>query len=61
MGRYWGKMAAVVRAVMREWAGDAEYERYLRCCGQRAQRPLDRGRFFAARLEERYGRPTRCC
>jgi uncharacterized short protein YbdD (DUF466 family) len=61
MGRYWGKLACAFRAVLREWAGDAEYERYVGCCRQRNERPLDRGRFFAVRLEERYGKPTRCC
>ncbi|HEX7407134.1 MAG TPA: CstA-like transporter-associated (seleno)protein [Candidatus Binatia bacterium] len=61
MRRYWGKVATAVRAVIHEWAGDTEYERYVHRCVQRNEPPVDRGRFFAQRLEERYGRLTRCC
>ncbi|MFI5398078.1 MAG: CstA-like transporter-associated (seleno)protein [Candidatus Binatia bacterium] len=61
MHRYWGKVATAVRAVIYEWAGDADYERYVHRCAQRSEQPVDRGRFFAQRLEERYERPTRCC
>ena len=50
-----------LRAAIREWIGDAEYERYVRRCVQRKEPPLDRGRFFAQRLEERYSGLTRCC
>ncbi|MFN8625252.1 MAG: CstA-like transporter-associated (seleno)protein [Candidatus Binatia bacterium] len=61
MGRYWGQLTSVLRVALREWAGDVEYERYVAGCRRRNERPLDRGRFFAGRLEERYGKPTRCC
>ena len=50
-----------LRTALREWAGAAEYERYVRHCAQHRQAPLDRGRYFARRLEERYARHTRCC
>jgi uncharacterized short protein YbdD (DUF466 family) len=48
----------VARAAMREWTGEAEYERYLRHC---AHAPLDPGHFFARRLEERYRTRASCC
>ncbi len=50
-----------LRAAVREWAGDAEYERYVRRCARCGEVPLDRGRFFAHRLERRYGTRARCC
>jgi uncharacterized short protein YbdD (DUF466 family) len=50
-----------LRAALREWTGDAEYERYVRHCARRGQSPLDRGRFHAGRLEQRYGTKARCC
>ena len=50
-----------LRAALREWAGEAAYERYVQRCAQRRLPPLDRGRFFARRLEERYGTRARCC
>jgi uncharacterized short protein YbdD (DUF466 family) len=61
MGRYWEQIASALRSAIGEWTGAAEYERYMRRCRQNDEPPLDRGRFFAARLEERYGKPTRCC
>jgi len=61
MGRYWEKIASALRNALEEWTGAAEYERYLHHCRRHGDQPLDRGRFFAARLEERYGKPTRCC
>jgi len=51
----------VARAAMREWTGEAEYGRYLRHCAQCGQAPLDHGRFFARRLEERYRTRASCC
>jgi uncharacterized short protein YbdD (DUF466 family) len=50
-----------LRAVVREWTGEAEYERHVRHCARRGHPPLDRGRFFARRMEQRYGKQSRCC
>ncbi len=50
-----------MRAALREWAGEADYERYVRRCDERQQRPLDRGRYFAQRLEEQCQTTSRCC
>jgi uncharacterized short protein YbdD (DUF466 family) len=52
---------AHLRAALRIWAGDDDYERYLRRCAQGRERPLDRGRYFALRMEERYRTTSRCC
>ena len=49
------------RRALRAWAGEEEYERYLRYCAARGQTPLDRGRYLAERLEERYRSASRCC
>jgi hypothetical protein len=50
-----------LRAAVREWTGDAEYERHVRDCVQCGRVPLDRGRFFARRLEERHRTRSHCC
>lgn len=48
---------------VREWCGDAAYERYLRCsatrdatCGR-----LTAEEFYVEQLNRRYSRPNRCC
>jgi uncharacterized short protein YbdD (DUF466 family) len=50
-----------LRGVMRWWAGDDEYGRYLERTAALHQPPMDRGRYFAERLEERYRSASRCC
>ncbi|HVO26511.1 MAG TPA: CstA-like transporter-associated (seleno)protein [Candidatus Margulisiibacteriota bacterium] len=55
------RAAAHVRAALRFWSGDDGYERYVRRCAAGGQRPLDRGRYFAQRCEERYRSASRCC
>ncbi len=51
----------VLRAVLRHWQGDDDYARYLEQCAAAHNAPLDRGRYFAARVEERYRSAARCC
>lgn len=48
---------------LREWCGDAAYERYLRARATRfcANRQLTPGEFYVDQLERRYSRPNRCC
>lgn len=48
-------------SIIRWWNGDEEYARYLQRAATRSQPALDRGRYFAQRLEERYRGPSRCC
>lgn len=53
--RFWGGL--------REWCGDAAYERYLRSRGRMryAQGPVTAEQFYVEQLERRYSRPNRCC
>jgi len=48
---------------LREWCGDAAYERYLGAKGrQDAERPtLTAEQFYVEQCNRRYSRPNRCC
>jgi uncharacterized short protein YbdD (DUF466 family) len=48
---------------LREWCGDASYERYLRAKGrQDAERhTLTAEEFYVEQVNRRYSRPNRCC
>lgn len=48
---------------LREWCGDAAYERYLRSKTGRmkACQVLSRTEFYVEQLNRRYSRPNRCC
>jgi uncharacterized short protein YbdD (DUF466 family) len=48
---------------LREWCGDAAYERYLRSSGaQRLGCPrLNAREFYVQQLDRRWSRPNRCC
>jgi uncharacterized short protein YbdD (DUF466 family) len=47
---------------VREWCGDATYERYLRSkAGQNSEHRLDAKEFYLEQLDRRYSRPNRCC
>jgi uncharacterized short protein YbdD (DUF466 family) len=48
---------------LREWCGDAAYERYLRASGRQAteQRTLSAEEFYVEQINRRYSRPNRCC
>lgn len=50
------------RAV-REWCGDAAYERYLRSCATHGATcaKLTAEEFYIEQLNRRYSRPNRCC
>lgn len=57
------RMARIAWRGLREWCGDAAYERYL--CSARA-RPgardvLSPAEFYVEQLNRRYSRPNRCC
>jgi uncharacterized short protein YbdD (DUF466 family) len=48
---------------LREWCGDAAYERYLRSSatqGRGCQR-LTAQEFYVQQVNRRYSRPNRCC
>jgi uncharacterized short protein YbdD (DUF466 family) len=48
---------------LREWCGDAAYERYLASRATRVsgQTPLSAREFYLERVNRRYSRPNRCC
>lgn len=56
------RLAALLRRIwglVREWAGDAAYERYFSRSGGAA--PLSREAFYLDSLRRRYHSPARCC
>ena len=47
---------------LREWSGDAAYERYLECGARRGSKTLlSRADFYVQQLNRKYSRPNRCC
>jgi uncharacterized short protein YbdD (DUF466 family) len=48
---------------LREWCGDAAYERYLRSSGRQnsERRTLTAKEFYVEQINRRYSRPNRCC
>ena len=48
---------------LREWSGDAAYDRYLRAIETKHCRhaPLTPAEFYIEQLNRRYSRPNRCC
>lgn len=48
---------------IREWCGDAAYERYLRsnAGSDTAGRLLTAEEFYVEQVNRRYSRPNRCC
>lgn len=48
---------------LREWSGDAAYERYLQSGSHTVgtNDPLTAKEFYLERLNRRYSQPTRCC
>ncbi|HME12748.1 MAG TPA: CstA-like transporter-associated (seleno)protein [Candidatus Acidoferrum sp.] len=48
---------------LREWCGDAAYDRYLasRTIRESTGRRLTRTEFYVEQANRRYSRPNRCC
>jgi uncharacterized short protein YbdD (DUF466 family) len=48
---------------LREWCGDAAYERYLKAHAKRSCQAaaLSREDFYVEQLQKRYSRVSRCC
>jgi uncharacterized short protein YbdD (DUF466 family) len=49
---------------VREWCGDAAYERYLRSRAVRQSETISKltaEEFYVEQLNRRYSRPSRCC
>lgn len=47
---------------LREWCGDAAYERYLKCAVREGrEKALSPAEFYVEQLNKKYSRPNRCC
>lgn len=47
---------------LRQWSGDAAYERYVECAVRNGlEKPLTEAEFYVEQLNRRYSRPNRCC
>jgi Selenoprotein, putative len=47
---------------LREWSGDAAYDRYLACARRTARGGLlSPTEFYVEELNRKYSRPNRCC
>jgi hypothetical protein len=47
---------------LREWCGDAAYERYRLCAARTGQtQVLSAKEFYVEQLNKKYSRPNRCC
>jgi hypothetical protein len=55
LARFWSRV--------REWCGDAAYERYLRSNIGKSEvpEPLNAKDFYLEQLNRRYSQPNRCC
>ena len=52
----------VVWQGLREWSGDAAYEKYMRCVARAGGKvQLTATEFYVEQLNRRYSRPNRCC
>lgn len=66
IGRLWkpvARAAALAWRGVREWCGDAAYERYLQSHSKHTYRAtaLSREQFYLEQLHKRYSRVSRCC
>jgi uncharacterized short protein YbdD (DUF466 family) len=49
-------------AGLRQWSGDAAYERYVECTEKRGTKvALSETEFYVEQLNRKYSRPNRCC
>ncbi len=66
MHRVFGIVRRMARAAwqgLREWSGDAAYERYQRSRATilRRERELSRTEFYLDQLRRKYSKPSGCC
>jgi uncharacterized short protein YbdD (DUF466 family) len=61
----WRKVRRGVARVwrgLREWCGDAAYEKYRECAKRAGQSDvLSADEFYVEQLNRKYSRPNRCC
>ena len=54
LGKFWQGL--------REWSGDAAYEKYVQCAARRGTKPqLSPSEFYVQQVNAKYSRPNRCC
>jgi uncharacterized short protein YbdD (DUF466 family) len=47
---------------LREWCGDAAYEKYVQCATRRGSAAqLSAAEFYVEQMDRKYSRPNRCC
>jgi uncharacterized short protein YbdD (DUF466 family) len=47
---------------LREWSGDAAYDRYMACASRTNRNQiLTPAEFYVEQLNRKYSRPNRCC
>jgi len=47
---------------LREWCGDAAYEKYVQCAARQSSQPqLTAAQFYVEQMNRKYSRPNRCC
>lgn len=57
-----GEMSRTLWKRLREWCGDAAYERYQKAVTRKKSgHALTREQFYIEQLERKYSRPNRCC
>lgn len=65
MRRAWEELSRGLWRVwqgLREWSGDAAYEKYLQCSTRIGkEKLLTPAEFYVEQLNQRYARPNRCC
>jgi len=65
MRRAWSGFCQRMQRVwqgLREWSGDAAYEKYVQCSGRTdGGKPLTPEEFYVDQLNRKYARPNRCC
>ena len=61
----WSNVENAARAFwrrLREWCGDAAYERYQNAVARKKTGcALTREQFYVEQLDRKYSRPSRCC
>jgi uncharacterized short protein YbdD (DUF466 family) len=56
------KAAGQIWRGLREWSGDAAYEKYVRCASRGGSKALlSPAEFYVEQLNRKYSRPNRCC
>ena len=58
---WWAQIAKCWQA-LREWSGEAAYEKYVQCTTRKGlATPLSAADFYVEQLNRKYSRPSRCC